>query len=61
MDIPFEDLSIMSGNSENSNNTSAKSNTLTNTVKNTPTISGKTKKRGGIFGIFGSSKVRGMI
>lgn len=55
-DIPFEDLSLMSSSTENQNNT-AKSNTLTNTVKNTPTISGKSKKRGGIFGIFGSSKV----
>ncbi|XP_070177040.1 formin-binding protein 1-like isoform X2 [Littorina saxatilis] len=54
-DLPFEDLSVMSGSTDNQNNTS-KSQTLPPTVKNTIS-GGKSKKRGGIFGLFGSSKV----
>ena len=53
--MPFEDLSVSGGSMENQNNT-AKTLAPANTVKST-TISGKSKKRGGIFGLFGSSKV----
>ena len=54
-DVPFEDLSVSGGSMENQNNTS-KSLAPANTVKST-TVSGKSKKRGGIFGLFVSSKV----
>ena len=54
-DLQFDDLSVSGGSVENQNNTS-KTLAPANTVKST-TISGKSKKRGGIFGLFGSSKV----
>ncbi|KAK7504998.1 hypothetical protein BaRGS_00003568, partial [Batillaria attramentaria] len=56
-DVAFEDLSVTGGSVESQNNsTSTKAATLPNTVKQT-TVSGKSKKRGGIFGLFGSSKM----
>ncbi|XP_076455456.1 formin-binding protein 1-like isoform X2 [Babylonia areolata] len=58
-DIAFEDLSVTGGNIENHNNTS-KSQSLPNTVK-AATVTGKAKKRGGIFGLFGSSKIIGLL
>lgn len=54
-DLPFEDLST-TGPTEPSNNTMPRITTPSNTIKNA-TMSGKQKKRGGIFGLFGSSKV----
>ena len=56
-DIPFEDLSSMNF-SENNTNSSTPSNTMRDrgTLKGTFS-GGKSKKRGGLFGIFGSSKV----
>ncbi|XP_046560841.1 formin-binding protein 1-like isoform X1 [Haliotis rubra] len=56
-DIPFEDLSNMQA-TENSNHSTPKSapSDMKNTYK-TSTVSGKSRKRGGIFGLFQSSKV----
>ncbi|XP_067662016.1 formin-binding protein 1-like [Haliotis asinina] len=56
-DIPFEDLSNMQA-TENSNHSTPKltPSDMKNTYK-TSTVSGKSRKRGGIFGLFQSSKV----
>ncbi|GFN92889.1 formin-binding protein 1-like protein [Plakobranchus ocellatus] len=54
-DVQFEDLSSSSVDSSHSSPASHIT-TPSNTVKS-GTVSGKSKKRGGIFGLFGSSKV----
>lgn len=55
-DLPFEDLSVSGGSVDTPNNSTMKSQTLPNSVKPT-TVSSKSKKRGGIFGLFQSSKM----
>ncbi|XP_055955143.1 formin-binding protein 1 isoform X2 [Patella vulgata] len=55
-DIPFEDLSL--GQSiENSNNVTPKNTIDHKNTSKLATLSGKSKKRTGLFGLFGSSKV----
>ncbi|XP_013389246.1 formin-binding protein 1-like isoform X2 [Lingula anatina] len=62
-DIPFEDLNQVFHGSDSSLN-SSKSSTVnvsrTETFKG-GTVSGKNKKRGGLFGIFSSSKIIGFL
>ncbi|XP_059149210.1 formin-binding protein 1-like [Physella acuta] len=55
-DLPFEDLSTGQPFEPTNNPLPSRVNTPSNTVKSA-TLSGKSKKRGGIFGLFGSSKV----
>ncbi|XP_035829209.1 formin-binding protein 1-like isoform X3 [Aplysia californica] len=59
-DVPFEDLST--GQSiEPSNNQTPRIPAPANSVKNATVSGGKGKKRGGLFGIFGSSKIIGLL
>lgn len=55
-DVPFEDLSNMGGMVDNQNNSTSNKQTPSNPMKQS-TVSSKQKKRGGLFGLFGSSKV----
>ena len=55
-DIPFEDLSNANIPENHNSNTPKNSSLQRDTVKGTMS-GGKNKKRGGLFGIFGSSKV----
>ena len=58
-DIPFEELTS-STVSENHNHSNSAKTTLKNIEKMTMS-SGKGKKRGGLFGIFGGSKVSKLV
>ena len=55
-DVQFEDLSQGAPVDSTNSSPAAHINTSSNTLKG-GTVSGKSKKRGGIFGLFGSSKV----
>ncbi|XP_013089865.1 formin-binding protein 1-like [Biomphalaria glabrata] len=56
-DLPFEDMSGSGQQMEsNSNTLPSRITSPSNTVNKSATLSGKSKKRGGIFGLFGSSK-----
>lgn len=59
-DVPFEDLSKMDTNSQHSSNTIGGSGVNLMTSKGTVTAN-KLKKRVGIFGIFGSNKVKNFL
>ncbi|CAL1536728.1 unnamed protein product [Lymnaea stagnalis] len=54
-DLPFEDMNNAQPMEPTSNTLPSRITTPSNTVKSA-TLSGKSKKRGGIFGLFGSSK-----
>lgn len=57
IDVPFEDLSKMDTNSQHSSSTLGGAGLTQLTSKGTVTAN-KLKKRVGLFGIFGSNKVR---